>query len=114
MLTKQIFEEAAIEVKNNFSTMLPKMIAYKNYIQRAVLEIVTQRELEDIRDSRINQGLIDKLVSLANQEWQLSGDVNSLYCAAMAVGTILKEYEWGIKWVTGDGLYEIAQRIYDA
>ena len=114
MLTKQIFEEAAIEARKNLAAMFPKMIAYKSYIQRAVLAITTQKELEDIRDCRINQGLIDKLVRLASQEWKLSGDIKSLYCAAMAVGTILKEYEWGTQWIVGEGLYEIAQRIYNA
>lgn len=108
MLTKEEFEKVT---KMDVSITLPTMIEYKNYIQRAVLFVTTKQELEDIRDCRTNQGLIDKLVCIANQKWLSSGDTVSLFCAAMAVGTILKEYEWGLQWLIGDGLYNLALQI---
>lgn len=113
-LTKQEFDFAAKTVVSNFAVALPKMISYKSYIQRAILDIATNRELEDVRDCRINQGMIDKLCRLAKNEWMLSSDAQSLYCSAMAVATIIKEYDWGTQYLIGDGLWEIAQRIQNA
>ncbi len=114
MITKQEFDLAARQVMSDLSSILPKMISYKSYIQREILNQASQRELEDVRDSRINQGMIDKLCRIAKNEWRLSGDSKSLYCAAMAVATIVKEYDWGSQYIIGDGLYEIATRIQNA
>lgn len=114
MITKQEFDFAAKTVVSNFAVALPKMISYKSYIQKAILDIATNRELEDVRDCRINQGMIDKLCRLAKNEWLLSADVQSLYCVAMAVATIVKEYDWGIQYLVGDGVWEIANKIQKA
>lgn len=114
MITKQEFNMAAKQVRNNLSSSLPKMIEYKTFIQRTVLDVTTQQELEDVRACRINQGMIDKLAQIAAKEWRPSGSIFDLYCAAMAVATIIKEYDWGIQYLTTDGLYEMAERIYDA
>lgn len=111
MITKQEFDFAANTVVTNFAALLPKMVGYKTHIQRAILDLATSQELEDVRDCRINQGVIYKLCKLAKMEWSLSGDASSLYCATMAVATIIKEYEWGTQYLVGDGLWEIAQRI---
>lgn len=114
MITKQEFDLAAKQVLADVSNVLPKMTSYKSYIQRAVLNQATQKEMEDVRDSRVNQGMIDKLCRLAKNEWLLSGDAKSLYCAAMAVATIIKEYDWGTQYLVGNGLYEMATRIQNA
>lgn len=114
MITKQEFERASKQVASNLMAVLPRMISYKSYVQRAVLEIATPQEIEDVRDSRLNQGMIDKLCRLAKGQWKDSGDSVSLYCAAMAVGTIIKEYEWGLQYVCGNGLWEMADRIQNA
>lgn len=74
----------------------------------------TRSELEDVRDSRLNQRMIDKLCKLAKGEWTLSCDTQSLYCAAMYVATIVKEYDWGTRYLIGDDLWEMAQRIQNA
>ncbi len=111
MVTKQDFNKAAQTVLADFSNALPKMISYKSYIQRKILNHATRQELEDVRDCRINQGMIEKLCRLAQQEWSYSGDEVSLYCAAMAVATIIKEYEWGTHYLIGEGLWNIANRI---
>jgi len=114
MITKQEFDLAAKTVATNFGAALPKMISYKSYIQKAILDIATIRELEDVRDCRINQSMIDKLCMLAKDKWLISGDTQSLYCAALAVATIVKEYDWGTQYLIGEGLWEIAQRIQNA
>ena len=113
-MTRQEFEIGANAVRGNFMAALPKMINYKKYVQEKVIDIATSKELEDIRDCRINQGLIDKLTKLAKQAMLSSRDTQSFYCTAMAVGTIIKEYEWGTQYLTPDGLYELATRIYNA
>ena len=114
MITRQEFETGANAVRKNFMAAFPKMINYKKYVQVKVLEIATQKELEDVRDCRINQGMIDKLVKLCKTAMGGASDAQSAYCAAMAVGTIIKEYEWGTQYLTPDGLYELATRIYNA
>lgn len=114
MITKQEFEIAAKEVLSDFASAFPKMISYKSSIQQAVLNIATPDELADVRDCRINQSMIEKLARLAKREWNLSGDAFSLYCAAMAVGTIIKEYDWGTDYLIGNGLWTMANRIQNA
>ena len=111
MITKQEFDLAVKQVLADLSSVLPKMITYKSYIQHEILNQATQKELDDVRNSRLNQGMIDKLCYIAKNEWLLSGDAKSLYCAAMAVATIIKEYDWGTQYLVGNGLWEIAQRI---
>ena len=108
------FENAAKRVGNNFMAVLPKMINYKSIIQREVLEIATRKEMEDVRDCRVNQSMVDKLARLAKRQWARSGDAQSRYCAAMAVATIVKEYDWGTYYLVGDGMWEMACRIQNA
>lgn len=114
MITKQEFDFAAKSVLTNFTAIFPKMISYKSFIQSQVLGIATCQELEDVRDCRINQGLIDKLCKLTNRQWETVGDATSLYCAAMAVATIIKEFDWGTQYLAADGLWTIAQRIQNS
>lgn len=115
MVTKEQFDSAAREVRSNPMALISVMIDYKSDIQRAVIPKLTTSELADIRDSRINEAVIDKLCQLAEQKWHNSaGDAITLYCAAMAVATIVKEYEWGMHYLVGDGLWNMAQRIVNA
>lgn len=114
MITKQEFDLVACNLRANLGTVLPKMVSYKSYIQKAILDIATSKEIEDVRDCHINQGMIDKLCRIAKNEWLLSPDAQSLYCAAMAVATIVKEYDWGTQYLVGNGLYEIATRIQNS
>lgn len=90
------------------------MIGYKKFVQEKVIGMATRKELEDVRDCRINQGMIDKLVKLCRTAMGGATDFQSLYCGAMAVGTIIKEYEWGQQYLTPDGLYDLATRIDNA
>lgn len=111
LITKQEFEKAANEIRNDVFSALPKMISYKSIIQKKVLDIATQREMFDVAACKINENMIEKLVMLANKEWIKDKDAKSLYCAAMAVATIIKEYDWGVYYLTGEGLYEMASKI---
>jgi len=91
---------------------LPEMASYKSHIQTAVLNLLTQRELEDVRDCVYNDDVVGKLIEIARGDWnRKNGNTASLYCAAMAVGTIIKEYEWGTQYIMPDGLFALAKRI---
>lgn len=88
--------------------------AFKSEIQNAILAQISQQEKSDIQYSRYNENVVEKLVTLGAEKFAAYNSVEALYCAAMAVGTIVKEYEWGIQFVTGDGCYQMARRIYNA
>ncbi len=111
MITKLEFEKGAETMRQNLFLALPKMIKYKQSLQTKVLDIATQEELLYVAASQINQGLINKLVHLAHKEWIEEGDAASLYCVAMSVGTIIKEFDWGTYYISPEGLYELATRI---
>ena len=114
MITKEEFNRAEQNVKLSFTTYLPDMISYKKHVQTAILDMTTPDEMKDIVLCKYNDNLVCKLVKLAHDQWKgKGGDTNSLYCAAMAVGTIIKEYDWGTKYISPDGLYEMAKRIYE-
>lgn len=113
MISKDEFDKAAIQVKTNITSILPQMIAYKTLIQNEILNVATQQELHDVVSCRINEGMIDKMADIAHREWRKKGDAVSLYCVAMAVATIVKEYDWGVKYLVGDGLFVLATRIHD-
>lgn len=50
--------------------------------------------------------MIDKLCRLAKRKWSVTKDSGSLYCAAMAVATIIKEYGWGTAYLAGEGFWK--------
>ena len=58
LITKQEFEKAANEIRNNIYSALPQMISYKTTIQQDVLAIATQSEMFDVAACRINDSLI--------------------------------------------------------
>ena len=111
MIRKKEFEEIENQILSDPTKTLPKMIRYKSQIQKEVLATTSQQELYDVYACRINEGLIHKLIKLASQKYKITPDSISLYCAAMAVGTIIKEYEWGTQFTSNDGLFELATRI---
>ena len=114
MVNKIEFDNAAAIVRQDLMAYLPKMIAYKSNIQQTVLLVATPDEIEDVRCLTLNHSLVNKLAKLANGVWQATPDATSLYCAAMAVGTIIKEYEWGTQFLTPDGLFQMSQLIQNA
>ena len=110
-MAKTDFEDAVANVRKNLPDYLPKMIAYKSSIQRLVLLAATPEEKEDIINSKPNTSLVAKLAELAHEAWSVTPDIESLYCAAMAVGTIIKEYGWGLQYLTPEGLCKMSGMI---
>ena len=88
--------------------------AFKTEIQYEVFSLISEDEKSDIKYSRYNENVVEKLVELGAEKFASYNSVEALFCAAMSVGTIIKEYEWGIQFVVGDGCYQLARRIYDA
>lgn len=113
MVTQSDFSNIAESIRGNLSSALPKMIEYKTYLQHNVLDIATYNELEDVKNRTFNKSLITKLIILAKSRWQ-SGATEDLYCLAMSVATIVKEYDWGTQYLSEDGLYSLAMQIQNA
>lgn len=53
------------------------------------------------------------LIHLGYRKYSIKPTTENLYCASIAVATIIKEYEWGMEYLIGDGLYKLAKRVYD-
>ena len=87
------------------------MVQYKSHLQRAVLPMLTIKEQLNIKNSVYDDSVTQKLVFLASVEYQRNKTEQTLFALAMSIGTILKEYEWGVKYVLPDGLCELANRI---
>lgn len=113
--SRENFNSAIKNVTVAFSKYFPIMCDYKRYIQTEVSDIATYDELIDVRDSVFNRSLFNKLIDVAYNKWKYenSKEIELLYCVSMAVGTIIKEYDWGMQYVKPDGLYEIAKLIID-
>lgn len=113
MVTQSDYSNIAESIRGNVTSALPKMIEYKTYLQRNVLDIATCKELEDVKSGTFNGSLMTKLIILAKSRWQ-SGSTEDLYCLAMSVATIVKEYDWGTQYLSEDGLYSLAMQIQNA
>jgi|GEM_PF-2526666 hypothetical protein len=103
---QQIGEKSSVE-------LMFAMMAYKTQLQNSLKEILTQSEINSIKFSVIDQGVIDKLVSLAKPIYAQNRDNQTLYSLSMSIGTILKEFEWGTDFVSSKRLYELAKRIFN-
>lgn len=110
---RENFDSAVKNVIGEFSKYAPIMCDYKNYIQTKVRDIATYNELNDVKNSIFNQALFNKLIDVACKKWndENNKNIELLYCASMSIGTIIKEYDWGMQYVMPDGLYEIAKLI---
>ena len=115
MLNSNNYSSVQASITGNFSKYMPIMMQFKSTIQRAIIPLLSVKELQDIRDSRINMSVIEKLAHIGKTQYQQSIERTdeTLYCLCMAIGTIIKEYDWGIKYVQQDGMCEIAAKIIE-
>ena len=113
MLDSSNYLSVQASITGNFSKYIPKMMLFKSSIQKAIIPMLSVEELQDIKDCRLNMGVIDKLGNIGKEQYQQSmeQDNETLYCLCMAIGTIIKEYDWGIKYVQLDGMCEMAAKI---
>lgn len=110
MITLQQFTEVGNQVLLNPTEFL-SMIEYKSAIQREIIPLLTEEEVNDIANSIENKQVIYKLVKLATARYKVFRDEMTLYCLSLTVGTILKEYGWGTYYTTSSGSYELASMI---
>ena len=113
MLNSRNYLSVQASVTDNFGKYMPIMMQFKSYIQQAIIPMLSTDELRDIKDCRLNMEIIDKLANIGKIQYQQSvehGD-EILYCLCMAIGTIIKEYDWGIRYVQQDGMCELAEKI---
>lgn len=108
-MTKEEFLQAKANAPIN--QVLQESIAYKRTIQFDILPLLTKMEVYDIHKSRKNEGVIDKLCQLGALQMHKGYGFISIYACAMAIATIIKEYEWGLEYLKSDGLYELVTRI---
>lgn len=113
MLSSSNYLSTQSNVMGNMGKFLPVMIAFKSAIQRAIIPMLSPTELSDIKDCRLNITVVEKLTNLGKTKYQHAAERNdeTLYCLCMAIGTIIKEYDWGIKYVQQDGMCELAAKI---
>lgn len=83
----------------NFET-LQKAISVKTYLQNAIIESLTQDELFDIKSSNVNKSVIKKLILLARPYYDEDPSNETLDVLALSIGTIIKEYEWGLYYLS--------------
>lgn len=113
MLNRNNYTSVQANVTGSMGKYLPIMIRFKSTIQRVVIPMLSANELQNIKDCRLNMDVINKLTYIGKAQYQHSvehGD-EILYCLCMAIGTIIKEYDWGIKYVQQDGMCELAAKI---
>lgn len=113
MLSSSNYLSTQSNVMGNMGKYLPVMVAFKSAIQRAIIPMLSSNELEDIKGCHLNMTVIEKLAKLGKAQYQHAAERNdeTLYCLCMAIGTIIKEYDWGIKYVQQDGMCELAAKI---
>ena len=86
----------------------------KSRLQTEILPYLTNEDRNDIRNCIYNQTTVDKLIRLAVPIYRQSPDAETLYCLSMAIGTIVKEYDWGSRFISNEGCYQMGMMIYDA
>lgn len=112
-LTGANYSTIQANVMKNASRYMVLMINFKSLIQREIIPMLSQQELSDIRDCRLNTSTINKLVTLGKKHFQSSTEKSNevLYCLCMAIGTIIKEYDWGTQYIQQSGMCAISQKI---
>lgn len=113
MLNSSNYLSVQTSITGNFGKYTPIMMLFKSSIQKNILPILSTDELQDIKDCRLNMKVINKLANIGKEQYLQFKEHNDeiLYCLCMAIGTIIKEYDWGIRYVQQDGMCELAEKV---
>lgn len=113
MLDSGNYLSVQASITGNFGKYMPIMIQFKSSIQRKIIPMLSADELNDIRDCRLNTEVVDKLANIGRTQYQQYPEHSNeiLYCLCMAIGTIIKEYDWGIFYIQQAGMCEMATKI---
>lgn len=107
-----ITKEQLINVQKTKSmSLMPEMIFSKQYLQSTIIQWLTPEELNAIKNSVYKDSVVQKLANLASASYLQESTPENLFVLAMSIGTILKEYGWGIDFIKPDGLLKLAKLI---
>lgn len=108
MLTPFNYQSVQSSAISDFSSMM----MYKSCLQNEIIPLITPQELRDIKLCRLNFSLLEKLAKLGKKHFYESDQSDiSLYCICMAIGTIIKEYDWGLDYIQQEGMCKMANMI---
>lgn len=91
--------------------ILQRAIPIKTNLQNAIVNCLSQEELADIWSSTLNESVIEKLILLARPYFKEEPTDDTLDVLALSIGTIIKEYEWGLYYLHKEGIQELKDRI---
>lgn len=113
MLNSSNYLSVQASITGNFGKYMPIMIQFKSSIQKAIIPMLSADEVQDIKNCHLNMKVIDKFANIGKVQYQQSMEHSDeiLYCLCMAIGTIVKEYDWGIRYVQQNGMCEMATKI---
>ena len=70
MLDSSNYLSVQASITGNFSKYIPKMMLFKSSIQKAIIPMLSVEELQDIKDCRLNIGVIDKLGNIGKEQYR--------------------------------------------
>ena len=113
MLNSSNYLSIQASVIGNFGKYMPIMMQFKSSIQRTIIPMLSTDELQDIKDCRLNMEVIGKLVNIGRIQYQQFAEHSDeiLYCLCMAIGTIIKEYDWGTEYIQQSGMCILSRKI---
>ena len=95
----------------NAMNVLQRAIPIKTYLQNAIVDYLTYEEMLDIKISVLNKDVIDKLIEISRPYYENEPTTEMLDVLALSIGTIIKEYEWGVHYLGKEGVREIQDKI---
>ena len=66
--------------------------------------------MQDVVLSRKNENTIRKLIQIGQKCYNENPTEERAYMIAMSIGTIIKEYGWGVDYISGSGLCQLANK----
>ena len=94
-----------------FSSQFNELRNIKVIIQTQITDKLSPKELYDIALSKKNDTVIEKLIAIGKALYIQNPSDEKAYMIAISIATIIKEYEWGSYYLSGDGLYELVNKI---
>lgn len=119
MITKERLEQISKSImataitNSGFSAQFNELRGIKTYMQNQIADEWSEQETFDVVFSRRNEGAIEKLIALGKRLYGQAPTEERAFMIAMSIGTIVKEYGWGMDLVSGDGFCNLVNRILD-
>ena len=94
-----------------FSSKFNELRSIKSHIQKQVSDLLSPQEMQDVVLSRKNENTIKKLIQIGQKCYNENPTEERAYMIAMSIGTIIKEYGWGVDYISGSGLCQLSNKI---